>query len=623
MASGYHQIRIAEEDIPKTAFTTHMGLFEYVVMSFGLTNAPSSFQSVMNSVFKEYIGKFVLIYLDDILIFSTSPEEHLEHLRLVLAKLDEHHFYAQLPKCEFFQTELKFLGFIVGNGHMKMNPKRVEAIVKYPPPTDVKELRTFLGMATYFRRFVHHFAHKTAPLTELLKKGAVWEWSSAQQAAFQAVKYALAAAPALQLPDWNKPFAVMVDASAVATGAVLLQNNRPIAYESRKLKPAETRYITREQEILALVHAIHAWDPYLRHAEFTLYSDHKPLEHLQTQPKLTGRTMRWVELLQQYNHIVQHIPGATNPADAFSRIILTAITRLQSKGGGRMAIPQPRHLIDGEKTNDLSLDENDEPDKHAERKKRYEDSKWKKIDGDIRILPFGMSTKDFRQTLIHAYPDDEWMQSNQDKLQFMNGLYYFNHALYIPEAGLLREQIMQELHDGPFGAHFAPAKVIEALKARHIWWPGMNADVKRWIKDCDSCQRNKPSNQLPAGKGVPLQVPGGRWTDISMDFIGELPLTIDQNNCILVVVCRLTKMVHLIPTLTTASAMQVAWLFLNNVAKLHGFPKSIVSDRDKLFVSHFWRELMKLVRTDLHMSSPYHPQTDGQTEMMNRTVEQV
>ena len=256
LAAGYHQIRITDDDVPKTAFTTHMGLFEYTVLPFGLCNAPSTFQSVMNGVFRDFIGKFVLIYLDDILIFSKDPDEHLQHIRMVLQRLKDQQFYAQLPKCHFYQKELKFLGYIVGDGKLKADPKKTDAIVKYPPPRDVSQVRTFMGMATQFRRFVKDFAKVTTPITNVLRKVEGFHWDAEQQLAFDTIKECITTAPVLLLPDWNEPFEVIVDASKVATGAVLMQHGHPVAYESRKLQGAETRYSTREQAILALVHAI-------------------------------------------------------------------------------------------------------------------------------------------------------------------------------------------------------------------------------------------------------------------------------------------------------------------------------------------------------------------------------
>lgn len=622
LAAGYHQIRIAEEDVPKTAFTTHMGLFEYVCLPFGLSNAPSSFMAVMNSVFREYIGKWLLVYLDDLLIFSNTPDEHLLHIELVLQKLDEHKFYAQLPKCEFFKRELKFLGFVVGQGQLKTDPGKIKAILDYPRPKDVGAVRTFLGMTTYFRRFIEKYAGLTVPLTNLLKKDAVgahMPWDAIHEQAFQELKLRLSAAPILALPDWNKPFEVMADASNFATGAVLLQDGHPVAYESRKLKGAETRYDTREREILALVHAIHAWDPYLRHSEFILWSDHAPLEHLQTQPKLSGRQLRWVELLQQYSHVVRHIPGERNPADALSRILLNALTRSQTGSQGGGAFPTHANSVPV-----ATVPATAPPDESTAPGQSTVPPTQKPDRFSVKVPVCGMSSKEFRSLLLAAYDQDEYVKAHASTiLAHRNGCWYTQkNELYIP-TGTIRDQIMTELHDAPFGAHFGRDKVLQALKSRGLYWPGMKDTIDAYIKGCDSCQRHKSSNAPPAGLGVPLELPSARWKDLSMDFIGELPLTSSQNNCLIVICDRLTKMVHLIPTLTTASAKQVAFLFFNSVVRPYGLPDSIVCDRDRIFTSQFWKGIWDMCGTKLKMSTSYHPQTDGHTERVNRTLEEV
>ena len=239
LQSGYHQIRIKDEDVPKTAFGTPLGLYQFRVLAFGLTNAPATFQNVMSDVFRQHLGKFVLVYLDDILIFSKSPEEHAEHLKVVLDLLRKHEFYAKMSKCEFNKPELQFLGHIVGRDVIKMDPQKTAVIDQWPVPKDVHQLRSFVGLATYFRRFVQGFSKLVSPMTDLLRGKSPWDWSEKCQQAFQNKKHALTSHLVLVMPDHRKPFEVVCDASITGVGAVLLQEGRPIAYESRKMSSAE------------------------------------------------------------------------------------------------------------------------------------------------------------------------------------------------------------------------------------------------------------------------------------------------------------------------------------------------------------------------------------------------
>ena len=294
LAQGYHQIRISEEDVPKTAFRTPMRHFEFRVLCFGLTNAPATFQSAMNAVFKPFIGRFVAVYLDDILIFSKTKEEHLAHLRLVLETLAKHKLYATISKCKFFQHELEYLGHLVGRDGLRVDPRKVQAVKEWPEPQNVHKLRSFLGLANYFRRFMEGYSTIVSPLTNLTKKDVQWDWSPKCQEAFEKVKTLLTEAPVLKLPDPDKPFEVICDASIVGVGAVLMQEGRPVAYESRKLSPAEVRYTTTDQGLLAVVHALQTWRCYLEGAKggFKIITDHNPLTFFHSQPNLSRRQAR-------------------------------------------------------------------------------------------------------------------------------------------------------------------------------------------------------------------------------------------------------------------------------------------------------------------------------------------
>ena len=340
LTQGYYQLRVSPDDVPKTAFKTHLGLFEWKVLSFGLTNAPATFQRAMQSILAPYLGKFVCVYLDDICIYSNSPDQHVEHLRLVLQTLREHKFYMNLDKCEFNKAELKFLGHLVSKGKVRPDPAKVKTVENWPLPQSVHDLRSFLGLTNYFRKHVPNYAQVTMPLTALLKKGVLFDCSTPECVeAINKLKLALTSEPVLHIADPAKPYTVDCDASGFALGAVLLQEGHPIAYESRKFTAAEKNYSVGDRELCAVVHALTVWRCYLLGAQFTVMSDHQPLTYLATQPNLSGRQVRWQQLLSRYHFDWQYKKGSSNSAaDALSRNpLFAAVTRASSRGGEKSA----------------------------------------------------------------------------------------------------------------------------------------------------------------------------------------------------------------------------------------------------------------------------------------------
>ena len=589
LSQGYHQIRMSDEDVPKTAFNTPMGHFEFRVLSFGLTNAPATFQTVMNGIFGGL--PYATVYLDDILVFSKTEEEHAEHLRTVLELIRQHKLYVKLSKCSFLKEEVEYLGFLVGANGVRVNPAKVKAVMEFPTPTTVSELRSFLGLTNYFRKFIQSYATVAAPLTAQTGKGNVLHWTDECRQAFEQIKALLADAPTMVLPDRTKTYEVVTDASIVGLGAGLLQDGHPIAFESRKLSKAERNYTTTEQELLAVVHALKTWRCYLEGADhpFVVKTDHNPLTYLPTQPNLSRRQARWSEYLQRFHFKWEYKAGKDNTAaDALSRMPWDLRAPVNQTGtlmtmGGAAGEGHPQV-----------------------RKARPE-----------VLTPW-------RNQIRAGYFVDPCFRDKDStaNLQFTDGFYWHGDKLVVPDVGDLRKQVFDAFHYEATSGHYGSDKTIELL-GRYYWWPGYTVDIRRWCSECQACQRAKPSHEKPKGLLQPLQIPDQPWDSISCDWITGLPQTRSGHDAILVVVDRLTKMAHFIPTTTRCSALDTADLIYSKVWCRHGMSLEIVSDRDARFTSALWKRLCELWPLARSMSTAAHPQSDGQTERTNRTLEQM
>lgn len=643
LQSGYHQIRITEQDVPKTAFVTPMGSFQFKVLCFGLTNAPATFQRVMNQIFAPYIGKFVLIYLDDILIMSRTPEEHAQHLRIVLEVLRKNNLYAKLTKCEFARPQLKFLGHIVGKHGIAVDPEKIATITKWPVPKTLKELQAFLGLANYFRRFVQHYSTVVAPLTDMVNKQAAAEynwkqWGERELEALNKIKHALSTAPVLVLPDLNKPFEVHADASVKGTGAVLMQDGRVVEYTSQKFSKAEYNYTTTEQELLALIRALKVWRCYLEGTTVHLLTDHHPLTALQSQPNLSRRQTRWVEYLSRFHFDITYKPGKTNIADPLSRNpaldeqaatatdgaaprrstrqrvqpVRWAAESMAQPASRKRQAQQPMHTSNNGDALDTRTD-------HS--------SSGSESEEEPEMAPPDMPT-DTHQTLLEsikqAYKADPMFSEHGFTRHLTNqdGLWYMQDRVVVPNNSSIKLRIMQACHDSPWAGHFGITRTVHMV-SRYFWWARLRLEVDAYVRRCDECQRNKASSQRKAGTLQALHIPGRRWEAIAFDLIVKLPTTARGFDSILVFVDRLTKMVHLVPTTESITALDFAQLVVDHVVRLHGIPVHLVSDRGPIFNNEVWKEFCKLTGGQRAMSSAYHPETDGLTERTNRTIEEV
>jgi hypothetical protein len=326
LAQGYWQVKMEEKDREKTAFVTQCGLYEFNVMPFGLSNAPGTFQRLMNHVLQEYLDEFLTVYIDDIVIYSETFEEHLIHLEKTFRKIKEANLTLGLEKCEFAKEKLKFLGHEISKEGIQSDPDKIVKIQEFKRPGTVKEVRQFLGLTSYYRRFINNFSKIARPINNLLNKDIGFEWKEEQEKAFEELKKRLMETPVLQYPDFNKSFIICTDASEKGLGAVLEQlddegKEKPVAYASRSLKPAELNYSVTDLECLAVIWAVQKFYKYLIFKPFEIVTDHAALKTLQTQKIIKGRRAKWIMELQQYNFTIKHRSGRENKnADALSRI---------------------------------------------------------------------------------------------------------------------------------------------------------------------------------------------------------------------------------------------------------------------------------------------------------------
>ncbi|KAI0524824.1 hypothetical protein KFK09_004212 [Dendrobium nobile] len=497
LKSGYHQIRMRKEDVPKTAFRTHEGHYEFLVMPFGLTNAPATFQALMNKVFKPYLRRFVLVFFDDILIYSRTEVEHWEHLRTVLEVLQEHQLKANLKKCCFAQASVEYLGHVVSKEGVAADQSKIEAMLRWPLPKSLKALRGFLGLTGYYRRFVKGYSTIAWPLTEQLKKDG-FLWGEAATSAFESLKKAMTTVPVLALPDFTQTFIVETDASGYGLGAVLMQNRRPIAYFSQVLTARARMKSVYERELMVIVLAIQKWRPYLLGRHFVVRTDQRSLKFLLEQRMVTEEHQRWLSKLLGYDFEIQYRPGVENKAaDALSR----CMEELQT-----VALSVPWML-----------------DWEAIREESARDESLGKI----------------RTELLKEPGSHPGYSLEGDKLLYQGRFVMPRTSIHIPN-------LLHEFHGSAIGGHSGVQKTYRRL-AGELYWKGMHKDVEEMVARCEVCQRSKYLAMSPGGLLQPLALPGRVWEEISMDFIDGLPRS-EGFTVILVVVDRLSKYAHFIPS---------------------------------------------------------------------------
>nr|KYP41059.1 Transposon Ty3-G Gag-Pol polyprotein [Cajanus cajan] len=533
LRSGYHQIRVNSSDTYKTAFRTFDGHYEFLVMPFGLSNAPSTFQATMNDLLRPFLRKCVLVFFDDILVYSNSFQDHLSHLTSVLQLLLSNQFYAKFSKCVFAMQSVAYLGHIISGKGILPDPEKIQAIVAWPPPRSFTALRGFLGLTGFYRKFVRNYATLATPLTDLLRSPS-FQWNSQAQQAFTKLKNTITTVPVLALPDFTVPFVIDTDASGTAIGAVLSQHGHPIAFFSKRLCPKLQAASVYVREMFAITEAIKKWRQYLIGHYFQIITDQKSLKNLLTQVVHTPEQQKWAIKFLGYHFDILYRPGKQN-------IVADSLSRPEPAPPILFHISSPVPTF---------------------------------------IQPWQEYFKSEGQMLV-----TKLLQQNpeQEVFTFHNGLLYFKSRLFVPDIQDFRLQLLKEFHCTPVAGHSGLKPTVCRLAAA-FYWPGLYSDARKFIRACPECQHNKYLPTKKFGLLQPLKQANRVWEDISMDFITHLPQSFGHST-IWVICDRLTKFAHFLALPAKFTAPQLARRFMVEIFKIHGCPKSIVSDRDPLFVS--------------------------------------
>ena len=584
LASGYWQVEVEEGDKEKTAFSTREGHFEFNVMPFGLTNAPATFERLMECVLAGLTYEQCLVYLDDIVIFSTTFPQHLERLTTVFQHLRKAGLTLKPEKCHFAQKEIRYLGHIVSSKGVQAVPDKLKAITSYPAQHDIKELRQFLGLSNYYGQFIEHYSDITEPLHKLTRKsGAGYQWSDECDNAFRVLKQRLTTPPILAYPNFAYPFILATDASGTALGGILSQtingSEQVMAYWSRQMNKAERRYSTIEREALAVVAAVKEFYPYLYGRSFTLLTNHNPLTSLQGLKDTGGRLTRWLLYLQQFDMKVLYRPERCNGnADTMSRrpddsadqvAVVNEITCLSNTD-----------MVRQEQANDVYI---------AEIMQKLQTNGSNRKQGEY-LLKEGLLMR-------------QQGGSGGSRTQ-----------LVVPVT--LRQMVLEELHDksGHLGIH----KTLEKVKER-FFWEGCEQDVRNIVQQCERCQKRTnlvPTQHAPIGT-IESNHP---FEKLSWDIMGPLPAAASGCRYVLVVTDLFTKWVEAFPLKSTDS-VTLARVLVDEVICRYGVPHYLHSDQGANFVSAVIQSLCSRLGIKRTQTTPYHPQGNGQVERFNRTLE--
>ena len=597
LASGYWQIPMNPKDQEKTAFISHTGLFEFLVMPFGLCNGPATFQRFMDIALAGIKWKSCLVYLDDIIVFSPTFEQHLLDLEEVFTRLKNNKLSLKASKCYFCQKSLVYLGHLISEDGIAPDPEKIRAIIEMPTPKDKTELRSFLGMSGYYRKFVFNYAMYAFSLHELTHRDVDFIWNETHEQIFQELKSFLAKHPILRHPDFDHPFIVQTDACDIGIGAVLCQiidnEERVVQYISRTLQPEERKWCVREKEALAIIWACQQFKPYLSGSKFLVQTDHHSLQWLK-EAKSPPRLVRWALNLTEFDFEIKHKKGSSNGnADCLSR--LPTPTRLSEQHTIVDELDKFLYSLETEPINLLPtfskefLKENQKNDNFIHR---------------IHNILIGKKCSPEYKHLEKVYiVKDDLVYRKQGN----------NTSFVLPQT--LRETVLKAFHNDNLVCHIGRDKMFKLLKVRYFW-PGMHDDIHRWVMACIKCRRKKPYPPRCQGNLIPIKC-SYPFEIIGMDIVGPFKTTKNGNRYVLTIIDYFTNWVEAV-SLKTISAEAVANAIFSLIITRHGCPSKLLTDQGTQFTSSLIGHLCKKFNIKKLQTSAYHPQSNGKVERFHR-----
>ncbi len=614
LISGYWQVGLTEQAKLKSAFATRSGLYLWNVMPFGLCNAPSTFERLMETVLQGLQWETCLIYMDDVVVFSTSTTEMLTRLDEVFSRLQDAGLKLKPQKCRLFARETEYLGHVVSEAGIAASPNKVKAIVEWPTPECATDVRSFLGTASYYRRFVRGFATIASPLHRLTEIRATWEWREEHQKAFDQLKAALAETPVLRFPVADAPYILDTDASLTGIGGVLSQvvdgQERVLGYASKALSRRESNYCVTRREMLAVVRFVRHFRPYLYGRQFTIRTDHASLQWLRNFKEPEGQLARWLEGLEEYHYDIVHRPGKQHGnADGLSRQQCLQCGRVHDD-------PRPKRV-----TNQIRL-VTIEPRWSAEvfRQAQTEDVDlmpvYRAVENKIRPNPVETSTwppsarrylRDWdRLTIVDGVLARQWFDANGEPAQFQWA---------VPRQFVT--EILQEAHAAPTAGHFSDKRTTTRAQETFVW-PGMARDAREFCRNCEVCGARKPKPSTPHHLYL-RQVTTEPLQRVAVDILGPLDTTERGNRYVLVMVDYFTKWLTAVP-MPDQRAETCAEKFVREFVVHLGIPEQLHSDQGRQFEGELFQGMCRLLGIDKTRTTALHPQSDGQTERANSTL---
>ena len=601
LKSGYHNIAVAPQDREKTAFCTRTALYQYNVLPFGLSVSGAIFSRMISKVLHSIEGKFAMAYLDDILIFSKTFEEHLEHIKEVFIRLEKANLCLNKKKCHFVKQEIEYLGHLIGPNGIKPNPEKVRVIQTLAPPVNVRGVRSFIGMVSYYRNFIPRFSEIARPLTNLTRKHVKFEWNDDAQQAFDFLKKKLTEAPILGYPDVRKPYSLYTDASDYCVGGILTQDTpdgeKVIQYVSHQLTPNRLHYPVIQKECFAIVYCLTKLRQYLLGADVTVYTDHKPLKSLFTAEMKNTRIQRWAILLDEYQVKIKYRQGIHNcRADFLSRICVEPTANENKESNDILAVEKlPTY-------DDLSFDD----------------------DIDMRALQ--RRDKHCKEILKQLRNDENEKVANdyvvQDRLLYHIGKvnrYEPEPILQLVIPNVLKQIVLEGYHSELGGGHVGLEKTYQKIRSKYFW-PHCYKDTVEVVQSCDICQRRmlrKRNAELQdnISANSPMEVVG-------IDTVGPFVTSTKENNYIVTVVDWYSSWVEAYP-IPDKEATTIAEVLLGRFIPQHGCPRVLISDRGAEYVNTIIDELSTKMKIKRHITSPYAPSSNGKTERCHRFLNDI